>query len=160
MTMRDRIENLWQMVHRNVAERGWSLMAVHPDQDTPGFTYSLGAWDLALPELIVFGLPASMAGPILNRMLDAAKAGLVLKEGVSYSEFSNLPLQLKALIPEQTREHMKLAWTYHAKGRPAPPIEVPFLAFQVVYPDPRGLFPWEEGYQFPMQELLWLPEKG
>jgi hypothetical protein len=30
----------------------------------------------------------------------------------------------------------------------------------VVYPDPRGLFPWEEGYQFPMQELLWLPEKG
>ena len=153
-----RIKAVWEKVHENIATHGWHLTGVFSDGKSSELCYSVGGWDKALPELIITGLSFRTAAVLLNTLLGEACKGLELKEGVAYAEIANFPLYLKALTPEQSRAWMSMTWNYHTKGKATSKLKEPFLAYQVVYPDPAGRFPWDEGYQFPMQELCWLPK--
>lgn len=144
MRLRAHLQSLVELVEKH----GWTCLSVFGSEDgEEPFTCTLGAKGVGLPDLIIMGL--SNAGiPILNSILNAAKNGLVLAEDVKYTQFANLPLMLKHLTTEQTSAHM-LRTTWYYRGEP-------FEAFQVVYPDPAGRFPWEEAYDCPSQAQLWV----
>lgn len=150
-----KMAQLWKKVKNNVAKYGWHITGVFHGEDTPPFAYSVGAWDLALPELLIVGLGYQSGGAILNEILGAARDGLELKEGVAYNQFANFPLYFKALTPNQAHEWTTMACTYHTKGKGKAGSTVPFLVLQVVYPDPKGRYPWDKGYDFPPQTRCW-----
>ena len=150
-----KMAQLWKKVKDNVAKYGWHVTGVFQGEDTPPFTYTVGAWDQALPELLIVGLPYQSGGAILNDILNAARKGLELKEGVAYTEFANFPLYLKALTLEQAQGWTTMAFTYHTKGKGKANSKDPFLVMQVVYPDRQGRYPWDDGYDFQGQPRCW-----
>jgi hypothetical protein len=70
----------------------------------------------------------------------------ILEEGRNYTEVANMPCQVKRLTYTQASSHMTIALRMNPLAE----------CYQLVYPDPNGVFPWEDGYNFPKQELLYL----
>jgi hypothetical protein len=138
-------------ISENITKIGWSLVGII-DGPFP-FTYSIGASSLGLPEIIITGLPYQSSGIIINNLLEGLQKGIyTLSEEEPYDlANSKFSLYLKKLNPHQIKNYMiqTFNWT---KG-------LPFLAYQLVYPDPMGLYPWESGYNFPGQKLLYLKKK-
>lgn len=128
---------------RLIKEFGWAIVGVF---DFP-FAYTVGASDLGLPEIIVTGLrDVKGCTAIINHLLTRIKNGEdPVSEEYAYTEVSNFPCYLRKLTRSQMDDYM----TVTIKR------QVNFEGYQLVYPDPKGIFPWEEGYDFPKQKLLW-----
>jgi hypothetical protein len=109
----------------------------------------VGAHTRGLPEVVVTGLNPNSGAALINTALKLAEAGEKLEEGVDYTEIANMPVRFKRVTEASASEHMTMAISY------AKALKVPFEALQMVYPDPKGRFPWDEGYDFPRQELLY-----
>ncbi len=146
-TMEERIRNIHADMAEKIQKYGWStLMIFGTKEGELPFSYTLGAKTVGLPDLIISGLFRGGAA-ILNSIMSEARNGLELKEGVAYPQFANMPLMLKRLKPSQVKDRMYQTFDLYGSDD--------FEVFQVVYPDPNGIFPEAEGYDFPRQELFW-----
>jgi hypothetical protein len=131
-----------------IAKHGWTTLGIFgTEKGELSFAYTVGARLIGLPDLIISGLSPSSGSTILNAILSEAKKGLELREGLAYPQFANMPLILKCLKPAQARDRMYQTFGFYK-------IEI-FDVFQVVYPDPNGIFPEAEGYHFDRQEFFW-----
>jgi hypothetical protein len=146
-----------EAVERNIIDlinqHGWAVMGIFgdPDTNTPPFCYTVGARTKGLPDLIMSGLH-QQGRPFLNDLLQRALAGEVLQEGVLYTEIITLPLALKRVTTEQVKDRMVKTHSLYDQLYPGVVQDL----FQVVYPDAKGRFPWEDGYDFKGQEFLWM----
>jgi hypothetical protein len=137
----------WRRVAENVRLYGWHVAMNYADEDGFPFAYSVGAARHGLPEILVAGIDPAVGAQLINALLNAGRSGNALREGVTYPGIANLPIQLKTLTSDQALQGLPMATPFH-EGRPFP-------AMQMVYPDPDGRFPWDAGYHFPWQPLLY-----
>jgi hypothetical protein len=122
-------------------------MHVMPDTVGPGWSYSVGLFQtLRHPELVVFGLPSSVTQPIINDLGERIRSGAQFQHGARDSEVLEKHAVQFVGIPESAFEtHLGYAlWFYRRK---------PFPALQVVWPDRKGILPWEAGFDVTLHAL-------
>lgn len=126
----------------NVAEFGWSVQAVFgdPSTGTPSFAYTIGLSHRGVPDILVLGLPAEAALPILNEIArqlieDESKTA----DGTLLHKVANLPLKVAAADQAHAQYFAKMSQSYaETQG-----IDATFV--QIILPDAKGLFPGDPG---------------
>jgi hypothetical protein len=134
----------------HINRKGWHNLAVPPAQGEPGFSFSLGHFlNHDHPEIIVLGLKDELA----SRLLDAAAVRIrdMGERLLSHREYPDfLPGLNVVFLPvafPHYRHYLGFAnWFYES-------LPVPYPALQLVWPDGRGVFPWQPGYDRRFQRL-------
>lgn len=139
-------------LHHNIAANiemfGWHVTGVFdPKNREAPFAYTVGATTRNLPELIITGLDPRTGCVLINDLLRSIQEGVeIVKEDTPYTELANMPCYLRKLTRDQVKDHMTITCNYHE--------DTDFDCYQLVYPDPHGLLPWQPGYDFPRQTIL------
>lgn len=135
-----------QNILDTIEEHGWFCTAVFdPKGASPGFAYTVGfTQTLEQPEFIIFGLPGKTANAILWDVFRALEAGKVPEDSQPWSNLiDGYDCVIRRIHPTQvTREHLNSAMWFW--GDPAVRGE-PLPAYQIVWPDRDGRFPWDAG---------------
>lgn len=141
---------------RHIDDPGWGVIVVPPDDDGPGFAFSVGLfYTHQHPELIVTGLPDEVATEIINVAGDLIAEGQRFDDGTSTDQLiDGFACQLKAVADARRDEFLGyLTWFYQQLDHPVP-------ALQVLWPDAEGVLPDQPGYDEAFRELqpeLWRP---
>jgi hypothetical protein len=124
-----------------INQHGWALQEVAPvhEQDLP-FTYTAGLAAAGLPELIIVGLPSTVAAGYLNHF-----AKLALTTELTAGERHTIQLgrtaftwQIGGVSAASSAEYLRVAHVVHGES---------VRALQLVWPDANGLLPGDAGYQ-------------
>lgn len=127
----------------NLSEVGWHNLHIAGEEALPPFSFSIGHFHNANhPEIIVAGLPPETSEQLLNvAAVHIHGEGQPIEPFRPYEDF--LQGLNVAFIPvglEHYGEFLGYAnWYYDDLPKPYP-------VMQMVWPDPAGLFPWEEGF--------------
>jgi hypothetical protein len=131
----------------NIQEFGCHILNITEDAVTPGWTYSVGFYDVFhRPEIIVVGLKHQLAQSVLNSICSRFADGLVITEGLRQSELlGGVECEFRQLEarPELRKVVGYASWFYG---------DSEFPVFQCVYPDLRNNFPWEDGFDVSWRE--------
>lgn len=127
----------------DIQRKGWHHFAVRGGDGQPGFTFSVGHFlNLNHPELIVLGLKDSLA----SRLLDSAAVRIrgLNKPYQPYRLYNDIADGLEVMFLPVAFPHYKeylgfANWFYQS-------LPAPYPALQMVWPDPKGVFPWQPGY--------------
>jgi hypothetical protein len=133
-----------EVLHRqgeHIDRVGWAVTMVLPTADDPGvaFAYTVGLTARGFPELVIAGLPPDIAHALLNDL-----ASRVYDWAARFSHgqrIGDLLVGYDAVIvdgPATEALYPGAAYARYGTGR--------VRLRQVVWPDPRGRFPWEPGY--------------
>ncbi len=125
-------------VLRNVEQFGWHCTSVTPkdEDDGPSFTYSVGLFEtFGAAEVILFGLGSDVAHPILSIYAQRLKEGNPIHlEFPSPDLIDNYSCVFVPVPRPRYNDFVLSALWFYA--------EVEFPLYQLVWPDPEGLFPW------------------
>jgi hypothetical protein len=146
-------------IRKNVEEHGCAFVT---GEDGPPYAYTVGLWEsLSAPELVVYGLTKHDAKNVIAFGLQELKEGrLILSDGVrSSGVVEKVDCIWRKVDPSQLNSWRFGSWyryRHHRTGR-YDGLEM----YQLVWPDEKGLFPWEPGCN-PLARLdqrpLYLPE--
>lgn len=123
-----------------VEKFGFAVQGVFPDTNSgggePGFCYTVGLAAQRLPELILFGLPPTVAQSLLNDLGSRMRAGTtqVAAGDTVWGLVRGYPVRLVEVT--DSREHLTISNRF--AGGPSA-----VAALQVVFPDAQGRWPWE-----------------
>jgi hypothetical protein len=134
----------------DVREHGCHLMSVFGTESTQPFTYSIGLFlNYEHPEIIVFGLPGNKAGPIINGVRDLVQAGTRFDAGSTSDEIlQRHSVTFLEVEDEQYGDHLGFAlWFYRSL------LPETFPCLQLVWPDKKGLFPWQRDFDGSLKDL-------
>ena len=130
---------------RVIDEHGWAVVSVGgggcdcpgcdggPDDDNE-FSYTVGLSTLGFPEVVTYGLPQRTAQASLNRIGDRVVTGRPPRIGTVSEEF--FPSARGFLLDADDPCDLIVAQQVYPE----------VVAAQLVWPDRRGLFPWQTGY--------------
>lgn len=124
----------------NTAARSYESWAMSTG---PTFAYSIGLYLNHLhPEIMVFGLSESQAKGTINRVCQLVSDGAVFGDGAVTEEvLESFPVSFLSVPKDQYRDHLGFAlWFYRSLRPSASP------CLQLVWPDKKGSFPWQEGF--------------
>jgi hypothetical protein len=132
-------------IRRNVRTHGWHVTAVAPRRETPpherapSFAYTVGVLTtLALPELIIFGLPPRLMGGLLGDLCQKLRNGERFEPGAPIGALlRDAFAQLHPEHPSHVPIYLRSACWFHRSA------DVP--ALQLFWPDRDGNLPWEPG---------------
>ncbi len=117
---------------------GLHILNVGADGDLPPFSYSIGIEkSLGLPELIVIGLKPEVAQYAINECYAQMKTGARIVPGAYVEGLlgGGFKCYIGEMSPSRYKAYMGWAlWLYKGNG---------FRAWQIVYPNTSGVFPWE-----------------
>jgi hypothetical protein len=142
-------------VMANIVKFGWHVVLIPDEPRGSGWVFSVGMWHtLGSPELAVFGMDRSDAHAVINDIGASIRAGRRIGPDV--------------VVDDMLAENRKIAFrpahsswygpmfgyaTWFGRRPPLPIV-------QVVWADPQGRFPWDDGiddeYRFG-QPSLWIP---
>ncbi|GBD48028.1 DUF4262 domain-containing protein [Methylopila sp. Yamaguchi] len=123
-----------------VREHGWFRTQVLADGEAPGFSFSTGFWlSVNQPEILIFGMRSDVAHDVLWDLFRRAGQGETLPVGRHTDQvFANVPACLFPIDRRRYAEYLGWSrWFYCGDD---------FPCLQLVWPDPSGLFPWEQGF--------------
>lgn len=133
------LEEVRNRILTAIGQYGWSVVAVGGEGEEPGYGYSIGLWHtFRHPEVIVFGLPPEIAQKIINNIGRAIKKGSRFSDNATSDIIANHRLAF-ADVPEDCYEFFVGMGISFYEGEHFP-------LLQVVWPDPQGKFPWDEGF--------------
>jgi len=129
-----------QRIIEDVEKFGWHVGLFEATDSEPSFAYHIGLWKtFGHPEIISFGLPIETLNAILNYAGERIKSGKKLK--INQDDFDileNLPVQFIAVDKNHFPDYFGYCmWFNEYKD---------FLAFQLVWTDNKGSFPWQIGF--------------
>jgi len=128
-------------ISKDIETHGCFVMCVFGSESVPVFAYSIGLLDtFNMPEVIIFGLnPENMAG-LINVIVHNLREGQTYEAGQSYKNIAqNLPAYFGRVEDRHISDYFGQAQLHHKR-------EV-FPALQMVWSDPSGLFPWQDGFE-------------
>lgn len=132
------INDIIKQAQDNIDKYGFSTFSVFADEDFPTFSYTVGLTGHGLPELVIVGIPPRDAQHILleaaQRQVD--RAAFVIGERIA-EIFPGFSVLSGDVSPQWARRLCNLAQVI-ADG--------PVRALQLIWPDEKGLFPGEQGY--------------
>jgi hypothetical protein len=134
-----------------VAGHGWAVFGIEEDDEGPTYSFSVGLFHtLGHPEVLLMGLRPEVAQRLVNDIGAAVRAGRRFEAGGRYDGLADrFPLAFLAVAERYYRDYLGYAgWFYRGWH---------FPVLQCVWPDKKGVFPWEPGYDarfFRVQRLL------
>lgn len=137
-------------MREDIQRYGWHCVQIAQDAKGPGYSFTVGLLETHQhPELVVMGLPPEVAHTILGMAVEQIAQGYKFFE----SQRSDALLEghdclLHRVSPTAYRAYLALAVERH---RDAP---TGFAALQILWPDPEGRFPEEEGYSHGSLQFL------
>ncbi|WP_405647367.1 DUF4262 domain-containing protein [Streptomyces uncialis] len=137
----------------HVLGHGWSVVMVPPDEEGPGFAYTIGLWhSFRTPEVAMFGLDIHVMRTCLNTLGQRAAQGRTLSDGQRCTDvIAHHSLALKAVDPRWHRTFFGSAISFYRRP--------PFPVLEAVWPDREGHYLWqdESGHSYRgSQPWLWL----
>lgn len=143
------LDEYMQQVREHIDEFGQHVVGVLSEGTDPGFTYTVGLLPHVGYELIVYGLPHTVAMPILNDIGQHLRSGEPLDLETPDSRFTNLPVKFVTCGPRAQEVNAVARRHFDAD-------DVPMV--QVVLSDREGKLPGDAGfdhdYMDPIQPLL------
>lgn len=103
----------------------------------PEHTCSVGLWaNFGQPEVVVFGLPAEVAGELIELLADEADEGHRFLDGTRHEGLlEDYPVRFVEVPKGRYAESLAAAcWAYEGDD---------FPAVQLVWPDKQGRWPWD-----------------
>lgn len=126
-------------IKKFVLKFGWTVLAKERTGLFPQLSYTVGLAAKGLPELILVGLEPVSARSALNRVAERLLAGTPLVDGEGLAEITpNFTVVPKKLSSTVAQRYMQFAHLFAADRS--------WTAYQVVWPDPSGQFPWDARY--------------
>jgi len=153
-------DEIFRDIEQRIAKGGWTVMCIasgcsygsYPANEVP-FFYTIGLCAKHLPELILFAntLPQTAAN-IVNAVADRLVDGRVkVEDGLLVPDIlANHNLKLRLLgdlwgfTDETELSHFSFGIRFATKHKDL--FDPRLSAIQVLWPDPNGVFPDEEGY--------------
>lgn len=133
----NRIEKYLERVRGMVSEHGWMVQTV---MSNPPYAYTVGlSADDAYPEIVTMGLDPDTSQGVLNGLARKLLDGqIVLEEAKDYNEiFEQFPARFRKLSSEDSLVFLKVAQAFNNRNT--------LQAWQLLWPDPQGKFPGEDG---------------
>lgn len=142
-----------EKVRKDVEVFGWHLLLVTGDAGEPSFLFTIGLWEsYQHPEIVLFVPshdPQEMAGN-LQVVVEHVRRGKHFRpQEVSEGLFGHFPGAFRTVAKVWYPLFLGTAMAYYGGDG--------FPALQLFWPDPEGLYPWEDGFVaalFPFQPLL------
>ncbi|MDR5744441.1 DUF4262 domain-containing protein [Caballeronia sp. LZ029] len=136
------LKSVLDQTERTVAIHGHAVIGIAADAKakppTPGFAYTVGLeTTYGQPELIIFGLPYDVAHGVLNDIAARIKNdGFAPKDGDSDDQtLRGNRVFFRAVPASVIGKHLRIAHV----------LREDVSALQIIWPDPFGKFPWEDG---------------
>lgn len=163
LTHENRLRMLDARIERTIEEDGFFIMGVFPTAESPGphFAYTVGLAPTEA-ELLMFGLDIETMAHLFQTIVEEQQAGKAFLSGHAYPGLveGSLPLHFRSITAEkkQIDQYLVAALRWHRKqGRTVFPV------MQVIWPDSKGKFPWELGFEERFREqqplLGWEPNR-
>jgi hypothetical protein len=141
-------EEYFLMVEQNIKEHGCHLTYVFEDELTPSFCYSTGLYlNYKIPEIFISGLPQNLSFNLANDYAAKYKTGneeINLKTKISgiWDQFEVILIEVDK---NDLKDYVLTSFRFYE--------DQDFKYLQLVYPDTKGFYPNEEGYNY-LQELF------
>jgi hypothetical protein len=135
-----------QWLVANVEKHGCAIISVFdPDHEIPNFAYSIGfPKSLGQGDVLISGLDLDMMKRLVNDAYALCRDGFHLADFARTSElFSSVDCVVREIAEEHLRGEYMTSALWYAESIQGQPFN---SAFQLVWPDKAGLFPWEEGF--------------
>ena len=132
---------------------GWHVVGIHEDESGPAYCFSVGLYyTFNHPEIVVMGLPHSVAHKLINLAAGYIASGRVFRPHDRTDDLAeSFTCSFVSVAVEHYKEYLGYGlWFYRT-------LKQPFPAVQLVWPDKQGRFPWESNYNerfFRLQRLL------
>lgn len=123
-----------------IREHGWYRTEILADDEGPGFSFTTGFWVSAgHPELMMFSVNGEIAHDMFWDLFREVKAGMPLPIGQRTDRvFASLPAYVFPVAKRFYADHLGWShWFYRGDD---------FPCLQILWPDRRGIFPWEAGF--------------
>ncbi len=139
------ISPFFDEIKANIDRCGLHIFGIAGSKDSPSFTYTVGFAAHGLPEVIVFGINASLIVPYINRYYDEivnrktrdAGPGMLVPD----DDWFNLPMSVINADQAKASSYAPQAFYFACDMK----WDVPNFV-QWVWCDPDGKFPWQKGY--------------
>lgn len=130
-----------ELILKNIQQHDCHLVLVQPDNYLPGFVYSIGLFEkFNHPEIICIGLEINLMAALINDVCAQIKEGKKFISGRRYSEIiRDYDVEFLEAAPLHYDGYVNYATWYYK--------EIEFPVRQMVWPDSKGLFPWEDGVE-------------
>ena len=125
----------------NIAEHGWYGVKFPETEDAPGWEHSIGFTErLGKPEIVVFGLDYDVSHGLIWAVFRAfAKGAAYHDRSVASGIIQGYDCQFRDVLPAYFEDYLFTARARHERRGSV----YPFRALQLIWPDERGIFPWE-----------------
>jgi hypothetical protein len=136
---RDRLDNFQLRTIVHVTQYGWSVVLIPANDAGPGWAYTIGlGHSHGSPELAMFGGDVYEMEEILNALGRQAAEGRPPSDGERREDvLRGWPVVFRAADPRWHEAAFGGALAFYRR--------TPVTFLQVVWPDPNGRFPWDEG---------------
>ena len=140
------LSDLEQRMVDCIEQYGCFVMSVFgPEKELADFAYSIGfPASFGQGDVLISGLDLDLMKTLINDTCRLCSEGLVLSDfGRTDQLLNNYDCAFRAVAPENlVAEYWNSARWFQERYR-----EQPFSgAYQIVWPDKAGAFPWEEGF--------------
>jgi len=125
----------------NVEKYGFHIALLSEDGYLPSFAYTIGLFkNYNHPEIIIFGLNIELMGRLLNEVGNVIKNGNSITLNKNYSDYLNdYPIQFLKVKREHYPDYLGYCGWFYKNS-------FDFPTYQMVWPDKKGLYPWEENF--------------
>lgn len=120
----------------NIAQYGWHCVHIMAEGDDGPYSFTIGLFHTYQhPELLIFGLPADVAHPILHIAVRAIQRGEPLNLSAPTDELlEGYPCCFVEVPATEYHDYVGFCrWYYEGNG---------FPLYQIVWPNRLGQFPW------------------
>jgi len=125
----------------DVEAYGCHIVQVRPDNEMPGWSYTIGLYEnFGQPEVIVVGLKDDTAQSVLNEVCALFRSGVVFDERHRQNDLlAKVGCEFRT-VEKRWLDAGVMGYANWFYGGPVYPV------LQCIYPDLKGVFPWEEGF--------------
>ena len=132
----------------DIVKYGFGVIMVPKTNYLPSFAYTVGLWkSYKHPELISLGLPIDILHTMLNTVVfEVIKREKLIEIGRNYHDIlEKYPVQFLTVDKRNIPDYFGQAISYYQT--------VDFPALQLIWPDDKGIFPYESDFR---EDLIYL----
>lgn len=132
----------------DIVKYGFEVIMVPQTNYLPSFAYTVGLWkSYKHPELISLGLPIDTLHTMLNTVaFEVIKKEKLIEIGTNYHDIlEKYPVQFLTVDKRNIPDYFGQAISYYQT--------VDFPALQLIWPDDKGIFPYESDFR---EDLIYL----
>ncbi|HEU4551713.1 MAG TPA: DUF4262 domain-containing protein [Chitinophaga sp.] len=127
-------------IQNKIDQYGCYIVLVEADDYLPGYAYTIGLHQkFGHPEIICFGLSIDMLGRLLNNACALIANSASLYPDQLYQDFlEDYPIQFLPVETSYYSNYMAICSNFYSTDD--------YPSLQMVWPDKKSLFPWEQGF--------------